>query len=138
MSTEHPARAASQRSMEIVQRKGDGAKERWLALFADDAIIEDPIGPSPLNPEGTGHRGKAAIAAFWDMAIAPVEIKFDIERSYACGHEVANVGTITTVTGGMTVRVPGVFTYRVNDAGQLVALRAYWEFDKVMGGLGGQ
>jgi hypothetical protein len=31
-----------------------------------------------------------------------------------------------------------VFTYRVNDAGQLVALRAYWEFDKVMGGLGGQ
>ena len=138
MSTEHPARAASQRSMEIVQRKGDGAKERWLALFADDAIIEDPIGKSPLDPEGNGHRGKAAVAAFWDMAIANVDITFNIERSYACGLEVANVGTITTVTGGMTVRVPGVFTYRVNDAGQLVALRAYWEFDKVMGGLGGQ
>jgi ketosteroid isomerase-like protein len=138
MSTEHPARAASQRSMEIVQGKGAGAKERWLALFADDAIIEDPIGKSPLDPEGNGHRGKAAVAAFWDMAIAQVAITFDIERSYACGNEVANVGTITSVTGGMTVVVPGVFTYRVNDAGQIVALRAYWEFDKVMGGLGGQ
>jgi steroid delta-isomerase len=137
MSSEHPARAASQRSMAIVQTKGEGAKERWLALFADDAIIEDPIGTSPLDPEGKGHRGKAAVAAFWDMAIAQVAITFDIERSYACGNEVANVGTITSVTGGMTIKVPGVFTYRVNDAGQIVALRAYWEFDKVMGGLGG-
>lgn len=139
MSTEHPARVASQRSMEIVQSKGAGAKERWLALFADDAIIEDPIGASPLNPEGTGHRGKAAIAAFWDMAIAPVTIQFDIERSYACGHEVANVGTITSLTeAGLRIAVPGVFTYRVNDAGQIVALRAYWEFDTVMSALGAQ
>jgi hypothetical protein len=26
--------------------------------------------------------------------------------------------------------VHGVYTYRCNDAGQLVALRAFWEFDK--------
>ncbi|MBI4518244.1 MAG: nuclear transport factor 2 family protein [Deltaproteobacteria bacterium] len=137
MSTEHPARAASQQSMELVTKKPPNAKERWLALFADDAIIEDPIGPSPLDPEGKGHRGKAALAAFWDMNIGPNELRFDIERSYACGNEVANVGTITTKTPmGITVSVPGVFTYRINDAGQLVALRAYWEFDTVMGALG--
>jgi ketosteroid isomerase-like protein len=131
MSAEHPARAASQRSMEIVQAKGDGAKERWLALFADDASIEDPIGRSPLDPEGRGHRGKEAIAAFWDNAIASVDLKFDIERSYACGNEVANVGTITTRVGGMTNVVEGVFTYRIDDAGKITALRAYWEFDKL-------
>lgn len=130
---EHPARAASQRSMEIVQRKGEGAKEAWLALFADDAIIEDPVGSSPLDPEGKGHRGKTAIGAFWDATIESVELRFDIERSYAAGNEVANVGSIrTTMPDGTTAVAEGVFTYRVNDAGKIVALRAYWEFDKMM------
>jgi steroid delta-isomerase len=45
---------------------------------------------------------------------------------------VANVGTIrTTLDGGATVITRGVFTYRVNDAGQVVALRAYWELDRL-------
>ncbi len=134
-TTEHPARAASKRSMGIVQRRNRGLadKAEWLDLFADDAVIEDPIGKSPLDPEGKGHRGKAAIGAFWDTAVAPIEIRLDIERSYATGNEVANVGTITTRTAdGTTARVEGVFTYRVNDAGKLTALRAYWEFDKMV------
>lgn len=133
MTVEHPARAASQRSMELVQRKGEGAKARWVALFADDAVIEDPIGKSPLDPEGKGHRGKEAIAAFWDMAIAPVELSFDIRASYAAGNEVANVGTIrSTLANGVTATVEGVFTYRVDEAGKIVALRAYWELDKML------
>lgn len=133
MTTEHPARAASRRSMETVQRKGENAKEQWLALFADDAIIEDPIGPSPLDPQGKGHRGKGAISAFWDLTIANVQLRFDIHSSYAAGNEVANVGTITsTLADGTTITVEGVFTYRVDAAGKIVALRAYWEFDKMV------
>ena len=42
-------------------------KETSLAVFADDAIVEDPIGPSHFDPEGKGHRGKEAIAKFFDM-----------------------------------------------------------------------
>jgi steroid Delta-isomerase len=134
---EHPARAAAERSMEIVQTKGEGAKERWVALFADDAVIEDPIGTSPLDPAGKGHRGPDAIRAFWDLAIAPVALTFAIERSYACGREVANVGTIiATAPGGMRTVTEGVFTYRVDAAGKIVALRAYWEFDKMLAQLG--
>jgi ketosteroid isomerase-like protein len=131
---EHPARAASKRSMAIVQRKERGAadKAEWLSLFADDALIEDPIGASPLDPEGRGHRGKAAIAAFWDANIAPAELTIEIERSYATGNEVANVGRVTTrFPNGTTAVVDGVFTYRVDAAGKLTALRAYWEFDKM-------
>jgi ketosteroid isomerase-like protein len=134
-TSRHPARVAAGRSMEIVQRKRRGArdKEEWLALFADDAIIEDPIGRSPLDPEGKGHRGKAGIGAFWDANVAPVEITFDVERSYAAGNEVANVGTIMTrMPDGTTAVVEGVFTYRVDDAGKIVALRAYWEFDEML------
>ena len=134
MSDEHPARAASRRSMQAVQAK---TKEAWLDLFADDALIEDPVGVSPLDPEGTGHRGRAAIGAFWDAHIVPNRIAFDIRDSYAAGSEVANVGRIvTTMPNGMQAVAEGVFVYRVNDAGKLVSLRAFWEFERMMATLG--
>jgi steroid delta-isomerase len=113
-----------------------GAKDReaWLGLFADDAVVEDPVGPSPLCPGGLGHRGAEAIAGFYDAVIGQVEkMHFEIERSYLCGDETADVGTIhLTMPGGHTVQVHGVFTYRSNGAGQIAALRAFWEFDSIV------
>jgi len=111
------------------------AKDRagWLSLFAPDAVVQDPIGPSPFDPTGTGHHGPEAIAVFYDTVIAPNDlITFEIESSYLCGNEVADVGIIRTVLpGGRHVAVVrGVYTYRSNGAGQLTALRAFWEFDK--------
>ncbi|MFQ5417268.1 MAG: nuclear transport factor 2 family protein [Myxococcota bacterium] len=119
--------------MHLVQTKGENAKQQWVDLFSDDAIIEDPIGESPLDPEGKGHRGKEAIAAFWDMTIAMVEIDFELIASYACGREVANVGRIVTKTpdGGSAV-CEGVFTYKVNEDGKILSLRAYWELDRML------
>jgi steroid delta-isomerase len=133
MADEHPARLASRRSMQAVKAK---TKEAWLDLFADDAVIEDPIGVSPLDPEGKGQVGKAAISAFWEQNIALNQIEFDIRQSYACGNEVANVGTITTtLPNGMKALAEGVFVYKVNAAGKLVSLRAFWEFEKTMANL---
>jgi ketosteroid isomerase-like protein len=130
MPSEHPARAAAQRSMRAVEGK---TKEIWLDLFADDAIIEDPVGASPLDPEGKGHCGRAAISAFWDTFIGPNHIRFDIRQSYAAGSEVANVGTITTtMPDGTTAIAEGVFVYTVNARGKIVSLRAFWEFEKTM------
>ena len=122
---EHPARLAARRSMEAVHRKD---KQAWLDNFADDAVLEDPVGPSGFDPEGRGHRGRDAIAAFWDRWIAPNRVLFDVRESYAGGSEVANVGSITTVLpNGAAMVVNGVFTYRVNAAGKVVAVRAFWE-----------
>jgi steroid Delta-isomerase len=113
-----------------------GAKDRetWLGLFTSDAIVEDPIGPSLFDPEGTGHRGTTAIEAFYDNVINQADgIVFDIERTYICGNEMADVGTIrTTLAGGSHIAVVhGVFTYRSDGADKLVALRAFWEMDSV-------
>ena len=105
-------------------------KDAWLALFAEDAIVEDPVGPSHFDPEGRGHRGKAAIAAFFDKAIAPSELEFHFHDSFVCGNEEANVGHIMITTQGFRVRADGVFTYRVDDDGKILALRAYWEMDR--------
>ena len=128
---DHPARAASRRSMDAVSR---GAKQDWLALFAPDAVVEDPVGPSIFDPEGTGHRGLEAISAFWDTTIANAQsVEFAVRDSFAAGDEVANVGTITTfLPGGQTLEAEGVFVYRIGPDGLLRSLRAHWEFDRAM------
>ena len=131
MTVQPTARDLARRSQAAVEAND---RQAWLSLFAPDAVVADPIGPSPLDPDGTGHRGLAAIAAFYDTVIAPNEsVRFEIERSYLCSDEVADVGVIrTTLPGGRrTVVVRGVYTYRTDGAGKLTALRAYWEFDAV-------
>lgn len=129
--TTHPARTASRRSMDAVTR---GARDEWLTLFAEDGVVEDPVGKSMFDPTGNGHRGRDAIAAFWDMTIANVErFEFDIRDSFAAGNEVANIGTITTfLPGGSRVDTEGVFVYRVNEDGLIVSMRAFWEVERAM------
>lgn len=125
----HPARDASLASMRAVEAGDRGA---WLALFAPDAVVEDPIGVSPMDPEGLGHHGLEAIAAFYDSVIAPNDVRFVIERSHAAGDEVANVGTITTrMPDGSVVHTDLVATYRVDADGLVTALRAYWSIDEL-------
>ena len=50
--------AASESSWRCVQA---GDKDGWLALMADDVVIEDPIGQAVTNPDGNGVRGKEAV-----------------------------------------------------------------------------
>jgi steroid delta-isomerase len=125
------ARVAAWRSMDAVSR---GAKDEWLALFAADAVVEDPVGPSMFDAEGKGHRGHDGISAFWDATIAHVQrFEFVIRDSHAAGSEVANVGTITTfLPGNYRVDTDGVFAYRVGEDGLIVSMRAFWEAERAM------
>lgn len=124
------ARQLAEASMAAVEA---GDRQQWLSLFDEDAVVEDPVGPSAFDPEGHGHRGPAAIAAFYDKVIGVNEsIRFTVHRSHLCGDEVANVGVIRiTLAGGSAVEVEGVYTYRRSPGGKIAALRAYWEPDQV-------
>ena|SRR2546421_9886926 len=125
----HPARDMSVRSVTAVE---NGDRESWLALFAEDAVVEDPIGVSSFDPEGKGHRGIDAIASFYDSVISQAPVRFTVRDSYAAGNECANVYTITMdLGGGNRAIVEGVFTYLLDDDGKLAAMRGYWEQDKM-------
>jgi ketosteroid isomerase-like protein len=125
----------SKRSMDAVKRK---AKDEWLALFAEDGYVQDPVGVSPLDESGQGHHGRAAIGAFWDATIATLEdVGFEIHDSFAAGDECANVATILAhLPGGLVMRTEGVFVYRLNAEGRLQSLRAIWEWDRAMATIG--
>lgn len=123
--SKHPARLAAWRSIDAVAR---GDKQAWLDNFAEDAIVEDPIGKSMIDPSGEGFRGKQAIEAFWDKNIANMRPMFSLQSSICAGNECANIGTLTIqFPNGVITQLYGVYTYRVDDAGKVVALRTYWE-----------
>jgi steroid delta-isomerase len=125
----HPARDAAIRSISCIE---SGDREGWLSLWHEDGIIEDPVGPSPFDPEGKGHRGLVKIAAFYDTVIGPAEVRFEIRQTFVCGNECANVGTITAKLSGAVSRTELVMLYRVDEEGKLLSLRAFWEFETTM------
>jgi steroid Delta-isomerase len=111
------------------------AKDRdgWLGLFADDAVVEDPVGPSFVSEDGSGQRGIAAITAFYDNVISQSErLKFTIHQSIECGDEVCNIGELQiTLPGNQVAVVQLANIYKVNAEGKLASLRSFWEQDKL-------
>lgn len=131
---DHPARRAAQRSYDLVAR---GRKEEWLALWAEDCVIEDPVGPSFFDPEGKGHHGLVGVSAFWDLAIAPVKrFHFTVRDSFANGDSCANVGTFSTeLEDGTLADTDLIAVYRVDAAGKMISMRAHWEVERTMASL---
>jgi steroid delta-isomerase len=100
--------------------------------MTDDIVIEDPIGPSITNPDGSGVRGKDAVAAFFDTNIGPNQLTVTREETFPSSspNEIAYILVLRTrFPNGFTATVRGVFTYKVDDAGLINNLRGYWNID---------
>ena len=106
-------------------------KQNWLDLFAEDAIVQDPIGKSPLDPVGNGHKGKEAIEKFYDTVIANGNIEFNILESIPCADECANFAQIINVVGDVKIETKMIVIYRVNSDNKIVSLRAFWDYEKM-------
>ena len=116
-------------SFRSAQAAENGLKDEWLSLFDEDAIIQDPVGKSPLDPSGEGHRGIKAIETFWDSTIGPGNIKFTVRESYPCGNECANVATvINRFEDGGKLDTDLVIVYKINNKNKLISIKAYWEY----------
>ena len=128
---EHPARSASQRSYSAVA-KGDLAE--WLTVYAPDAVIEDPVGPSMFDPEGKGHHGHEGISAFWKQAIEPIaRFEFTINESFAHDKTCANIGRIkTSFPDGSYTVTDLIMVYVIHDDGTVASMKAYWEPERTM------
>jgi len=124
-----PALTASQSSWRCVHAHD---KEGWLALKADDVLVEDPIGKSFTNPDGNGLRGKEAVAGFYDANIAQNELRITCEETFPSSSpvEIAHILVLRSkFPNGMISTVRGIFAYKVNEAGLLTNLRGYWNMD---------
>lgn len=129
MSKEHPAITANKNSMANAMA---GNKEGWLALFADDASVYDPVGPSPHDPEGKGFHGKEEISKFWDIMIGPSNLIIIPHKRYPCGNSCAVVMTAANdMGGGIKTHIEMIGVYEVNSEGKIQVMKVYWDIDKL-------
>ena len=101
-------------------------RENWLALFRDDALIEDPVG-SPPAPKAPGTLGR-----FWDTFIAPHEIRFEIRRDHVIGRDVFRDAIIhTRITPHVAIDVPAYLLYQLDDGAgsgmRVKRMAAHWQ-----------
>ena len=106
-------------------------KKNWLALFDKNAVVQDPIGKSPLDPVGKGHRGIAAIEKFYDTVIANGDIEFNILESIPCANECANYAKIVNRVGDVQIETKMIVIYRINSNDKIDSLRAFWDYQKM-------
>ncbi|GAA3587525.1 nuclear transport factor 2 family protein [Nonomuraea rosea] len=107
-----------------------GDRGAWLSCYADDAVLYDPVGGSPLDAQGAGVRGLDGLDRFWRQGIAPNQVRFDVTAVHAAGDEAAVVATVP-------IRFPndGVFVCTINHDNQVVSLRGYWDVQRVLSAL---
>lgn len=106
-------------------------RDEWLAMFADDAVVEDPVGKSVFDPTGRGHRGREAIASFYDRFVSQNKVfRYRIREWHACGDEVASAATFTMVgPDDMERQLDLMIVHKATSDGRLASIRAFWSFE---------
>ncbi len=124
--TEHLAIKANMQSIALAM-KGD--REGWLALYADDAVVKDPVGVSPFDATGNGHQGKAGVAKFWDTVIGPSRLTITVHKRIPSGDRACAVHqTAVNDMGKGKTEVDMIAIYQVNDEGKITEMSAYWSW----------
>ncbi len=99
--------------------------EAVVALFADDAVVEDPVGTPP-------HRGKAELRAFYQIAVDGVE-KMELEGNVRVRDHYGAAAMRAKPKGAdMYMEVLDVMEF--NQDGLITKMTAYWgDSNMVMG-----
>jgi hypothetical protein len=124
---------SNQQLLEVVQRSpahvAEHDREQWLGLFSDGARVEDPVGSPPARKD-TGMLGR-----FWDVFIAPHEIRFAIRRDHFIGRDVFRDAVIHTRIGtAIKIDVPAYLLYQLDDATgtmQVARMAAHWQLGRL-------
>ncbi|MFA1545800.1 nuclear transport factor 2 family protein [Actinomadura chokoriensis] len=90
-------------------------------LYADDAVIEDPVGHPPLT-------GRAAIEEFYTNAIAG-GAKLTLDAPIRGSHGDRAAMAFTVDIPGMRIRAIDVMTF--NDEGKITRMQAHWGPDDI-------
>lgn len=117
MNTEQQMRAAMQEYIDAFNRvDADGI----IALYADNATVEDPVGSEPK-------RGIGEIAEFYRMAIktgAKLKLAAPIRASHGNAAAMAFDVHLTMENGPAVIQVIDVMTF--DEAGKFLSMKAYW------------
>jgi steroid delta-isomerase len=96
-----------------------GDLEAIVALYADDASVEDPVGSAPVV-------GREAIRAFYARSVAvPLQVALEGPVRVA-GRECAFAFSVSVVWEGKRTTFRPIDTFRFDDAGRIAQMRAFF------------
>ena len=101
-----------------------GDKGGWLSLWADDAVLEDPVGVDTYS-------GKETLAStFWGLVEELQPMRLWLDRDViVCGNEAIGILFGTVTSNGQLTRVgPIVDHFVFNDDGKIASMRAFWKY----------
>ncbi|WP_170319469.1 nuclear transport factor 2 family protein [Polyangium spumosum] len=105
-------------------------KAGWVGLFADGAVVEDPVGGPPARKGADGRDGDDELGRFYDVYIAPNDIRFEVLADVVQGLTVVRDVNIETRTpNGARVELPAYLIYElgeVSGALRVKRMRAFW------------
>jgi steroid delta-isomerase len=113
MPTEEQMKSALQA---YVDGFNSGDPAAVTGLFADDAVVVDPVGDPPME-------GRAAIDEFYGNAVA-AGAKLSLDAPIRGSHADRAAMAFTVTVPGMRVRVIDVMTFGPD--GKIVRMEAYW------------
>ncbi|MFT5605700.1 MAG: hypothetical protein ACI9G5_002672 [Paracoccaceae bacterium] len=110
-------------------------KSAWLSLFADYAVVEDPVGSKPqINLRD--HRRQSPLGCFYETFIANNEICFHVDHDVVCaGAVVRDLDIEIRMSAKVSVRVPMHLLYELTSEGgevRIKRLAAHWELAPMM------
>lgn len=110
-------------------------KPEWLSLFADCAVVEDPVGSKPqINlPDERGH---SPLSQFYETFIAANDIQFHVDYDVVCaGAVVRDLDIEIQMSDKVRVRVPMHLLYELtteNGEVRIKRLAAHWELGPML------
>ena len=115
---------------------GQHDKERWLALYSDDAVVEDPVG-TPASHKGRrpGRRGDE-LGRFYEAFIAPSGIDMVARQEIVSDMHVFRAIDIhtTSLKTGLKMKVPANLLYEIvarDDGLAIRRMQAHWELNRM-------
>jgi hypothetical protein len=111
-------------------------KERWLALYSDDAVVEDPVGtPACYRGRRPGRLGDE-LGRFYEAFIADSGIDIVARHEIVSGMHVFRAVHIhtTNLSTGLKMKVPANLLYEVvnRDGGLAIRrMQAHWEVNRM-------
>ena len=103
-----------------------GDREGWLALWADDATMEDPVGTPVKN-------GKDEIGAFYDQsrsAADAVELR-GMGITIVVGNQASFAMDVRPTLGGQTMSLPAIDVMTFDDEARITSQRAFVDFNQL-------
>lgn len=96
-----------------------GDPDAAAAIYAEDCIVEDPVG-SPL------HHGREAVRAFYAQSMA-TGAKLKLEGPVrVAGDYAAFAFSVNLDFGGAPKRIDVIDTFKFDKSGKVVEMRAFW------------